>query len=162
MKYFIQVFTATMVLILTTGCASENYSNGDRVGYLAKFSKKGYFETWKSWEGELNITQTGMNTSGEPFDFSIDNDNEPAGLVAQLDSAARYGWKVELHYHEVYGLKNVWSNRGHTDYFVTSCKVLDREPPLSSFGKEGNTGHVIDTVYVVVFDPALSKYHPQK
>ena len=78
----------------------------------------------KSYEGHLNVTQTGMNSS-TGFDFSIDNDNEPADVVATLDSAQNYGWKVELKYHQVYGL-NWFSNRGHTDFFVTDCKILDR------------------------------------
>ena len=45
------------------------------------------------------MAQTGMNSS-TPFDFSIDNDNEPDGLVKILDSAAQYGWKVKIIYHE--------------------------------------------------------------
>ena len=60
------------VLMLTfTGC-KENYSVGEKVGNLIEFTKKGVF--WDSWEGRMNLTQTGMNTSGEPFQFSFDND----------------------------------------------------------------------------------------
>lgn len=49
-----------------TSC-KEQFSNGERVGTVTKFSKAGVF--WDSWDGLLNITQTGMNSSGEPFAF---------------------------------------------------------------------------------------------
>jgi len=104
-----------------TSC-TENFSNGKRVGTVTQFSKTGNF--WKSYEGHLNVTQTGMNTANG-FDFSLDNDNEPKGIAEILDSTQNYGWKVELTYHQVYG-KNWFGNRGHTDYFVTDVTVLDR------------------------------------
>lgn len=104
-----------------TSC-SENYSNGKRVGTITQFSETG--NIWKSHEGHLNVTQTGMNTASS-FDFSIDNDNVPKGIVETLDSAQNYGWKVELTYHETFG-KNWFGNRGETNHFVTEVKVLDR------------------------------------
>lgn len=79
---------------------SENYSNGERIGVVTQFSKSGII--FKSHEGHLNVTQTGMNSS-VPFDFSIDRDNEDPTVVAAIDSAAQYGWKVKLIYHEVFG-----------------------------------------------------------
>lgn len=98
------------------------------------------------------MTQTGMNSS-TPFDFSIDNDNEPDGLVKILDSAAQYGWKVKIIYHETFGL-NWFNNRGETSHFVKKCEVLDRDPIRSVFGNKqsttGETGKVVDTVYVVI------------
>lgn len=117
----VTTFMAILATLTLTSC-TENYSNGTRIGTINKFSKSGYI--CKSWEGHLNVTQTGM-TSTPGFDFSIDNDNEPEGLVKTLDSAMNYGWKVELNYHEVFG-KNWFSNRGSTDHFVSSCKVIDR------------------------------------
>ena len=33
------------------------------------FGKAGVF--WDSWDGLLNVTKTGMNSSGEPFAFLI-------------------------------------------------------------------------------------------
>ena len=107
--------------ISLTSC-TENFSNGKRVGTITQFSKTGNF--FKSYEGHLNVTQTGMNTASG-FDFSLDNDNEPKGVAELLDSAQNYGWKVELTYHQVSG-KNWFGNRGHTDYFITDVKVLDR------------------------------------
>ena len=76
---------------------SENYSNGERIGLVTQFSKRGVM--FKSWEGHLNITQTGMN-SADGFDFSLDR---TSGLSKNseklLDSSATYGWKVKLIYH---------------------------------------------------------------
>jgi len=102
---------------------TENYSNGHRIGTINKFSKSGLM--CKSWEGHMNLTQTGMTSTAADFPFSLDNDNEPIDLAKTIDSAMNFGWKVELNYHEVY-FKNWFSNRGSTDYFVTQCKVIDR------------------------------------
>ena len=112
------LFISVILTVFLTSC-SENYSNGERIGLITQFSKSGL--VWKSWEGHLNLTQTGMNSSSmTPFDFSVDNDNEPFGLVAKLDSAARFGWKVKLVYHQTFGW-NWFSNRGETNHFVTEC-----------------------------------------
>lgn len=139
-----QTFLFLITIIIFSSC-TENYSNGERIGLVTKFSKNGII--WKSWEGHLNQTQTGMNSS-TPFDFSIDNDNEPKGLVNKLDSAARYGWKVKLVYHRVF-FKNWFGNRGETNYFITSCDILDRAPVQSVF-ENPNSGKVVDTIYVVI------------
>jgi len=93
-----------------------------------------------------------------PFDFSIDNDNEPSGLINVLDSAAQFGWKVKLVYHETRGW-NWFSNRGETNHFVTTCQVLDKTPMKTAFGenKDSVSGHVIDTIYVVIVDKSRLK-----
>lgn len=84
----IKLITAAILLALFTTSCSENYSNGERIGLVTQFSKTGII--WKSWEGHLNMTQTGMNSS-TPFNFSIDNDNEDSTVVRKLDSAANFG-----------------------------------------------------------------------
>ena len=143
------LFISVAFTMLFTSC-TENYSNGERIGLITQFSKSGLI--WKSWEGHLNLTQTGMNSSSMvPFDFSIDNDNEPVELVSKLDSAARFGWKVKLVYHETCGW-NWFKNRGETDHFITECQIIDKTPMKSIFGKDNGTqsGHVVDTIYVVV------------
>lgn len=142
------IFLLSIVTIFLTSC-SNNYSNGERIGTVNKLSKKGL--VWETWEGHLNITQTGM-TSTDGWDFSIDRDNQPEGLVASLDSAAEYGWKVKLTYHEVTGF-NWFGNRGSTDYFVTKMEVLNRDftDPLHLKNEQPkSTGKVVDTIYVVI------------
>ena len=61
------------IVSLMSGC-KENYSNGEKVGNLIEFTKKGVI--LDSWEGRLNLTQAGMNISGGPFSFSFDNDRD--------------------------------------------------------------------------------------
>ena len=145
-------------LILLSSC-SNNYSNGERIGTVNKLSKKGLI--WESWEGHLNLTQTGMTSSAVGFDFSIDNDNEPVGLVGTLDSAAEYGWKVKLVYHQVAGY-NWFANRGSTDFFVKEVEVLDRNFGRFPFGQAQTNvgGKVVDTIYVVILpnDPRFKDF----
>ena len=156
MKTIKFIFLALVAAITMTSC-TENYSNGERIGMITKFSQKGL--VWNSWEGTLNTTQTGMN-SAEPFQFSVDNDVNDPKVISTLDSAATYGWKVKVKYHETFG-KNWFSNRGETNYFVKEVIVLDRNPIGSMFGNTDNkstksncdcetTGKVIDTIYVVI------------
>ena len=147
------LFIITAVLLLAS--CTENYSNGERVGLVTQFSKSGLI--FKTHEGHLNLTQTGMNSSSAvPFDFSVDADNEDPKIVAILDSAATYGWKVKIVYHETFG-KNWFSNRGETNHFVKSIDILDRNPVGSIFNGDKNKnsnnvvgGRVIDTIYVVI------------
>jgi len=99
MKTIKFIFLALVAAITMTSC-TENYSNGERIGMITKFSQKGL--VWNSWEGTLNTTQTGMN-SAEPFQFSVDNDVNDPKVISTLDSAATYGWKVKVKYHETFG-----------------------------------------------------------
>ena len=143
------LFGLALFSLTLVGC-SENYSNGERIGFVTKFSNRGLI--WKSWEGELNLTQTGMNTSST-FQFSIDNDRQDEKVVKVLDSAATLGWKVKIRYHETTG-KNWFRNRGETDHFVETVEVLDRTP-LSMFnGPKQDGTHVagkVDTIYLVIW-----------
>lgn len=145
-----QFLFAAVIALLFTSC-TENYSQGERIGMITKFSKSGLM--YDSWEGHLNATQTGMN-SADPLDFSIDNDHEDQVVIKTLDSAATYGWKVKIRYHETFG-KNWFGNRGSTDHFVTEVDVLDKDMP-GLFGRSMPTGtepsgtHEVDTVYVVI------------
>lgn len=144
------LFTALIFFssILFVSC-SENYSNGERIGLVTQFSKRGII--WKSWEGHLNITQTGMN-SADGFDFSVDNDKEDENLVKAIDSAANQGWKVKLIYHQTSGF-NWFGNRGETNYFIDSLMILDRgfsAHTSNTNTKEGAHGRAVDTIYVVI------------
>jgi hypothetical protein len=144
------IFFPTLIVslfVLLTSC-SENYSNGERIGVITQFSETGL--VWKSWEGHLNVTQTGMNSS-VPFDFSIDNDKPNPAIINKLDSAAQYGWKVKLVYHETAG-KNWFNNRGETSHFITEVEVLERNfgNAFNGSQQQKTTGSVIDTIYIVI------------
>ena len=123
-----------LICLFFTSC-SENYSNGERIGLVTQFSESGLI--FKTWEGHLNLTQTGMNSS-VPFDFSVDRDDENPRVIATLDSAATFGWKVKLVYHETFGW-NWFNNRGETDHFITRVDVLDKNPVGNIFNQEQPT-----------------------
>ena len=135
-------------LFCLTSC-KEHFSDGERVGTVTKFSKAGII--WDSWDGHLNITQTGMNSAGEPFAFSLDNDRSDQDSIVNLLSEAQLkGWKIKLLYHQVWGLKNIFNNRGESDYFVDDVEILDKNfsKPLENISN--NKGSIIDTIYVVI------------
>jgi len=164
MKSLISILAVIALAFTTTSC-TENYANGERIGLVTQFSVSGII--WKSWEGHLNLTQTGMNSSSaQPFDFSIDNDRPDEQVIALIDSAANQGWKIKLTYHETYG-KNWFLNRGETSHFITKVEILDRNPIANAFNGEkithtapALTGRVIDTVYVVIIPK--SRVLPEK
>ena len=153
MKRIKFIFFAIGLATFMTSC-TENYSNGERIGMITKFSEKGL--VYDSWEGTLNTTQTGMN-SAEPFEFSVDNDVNDPVVISTLDSAATNGWKVKIKYHQTFG-KNWFNNRGETNHFVKEVVVLDKNPLGSMFGTNKTKsncdckteGKVIDTIYVVI------------
>ena len=145
----IKFISLSLGLALVMTSCTENYSNGERIGMITKFSQKGL--VFDSWEGTLNTTQTGMN-SAQPFEFSVDNDVNDPKTIAKLDSAATYGWKVKIKYHQTFG-KNWFSNRGETNFFVNEVHVLDKDPIGNMFGDRTaapTTGRVVDTIYVII------------
>jgi hypothetical protein len=145
----IKFISLSLGLALVMTSCTENYSNGERIGMITKFSQKGL--VFDSWEGTLNTTQTGMN-SAQPFEFSVDNDVNDPKTIAALDSAATYGWKVKIKYHQTFG-KNWFSNRGETNFFVNEVQVLDKDPIGNMFGDKAAAptgGRVVDTIYVVI------------
>lgn len=156
------------IAILFFASCSENYSNGERIGLISKFSQKGAF--WKSWEGDMVLTQTGMNQSANnDFEFSVDNDHEDANVIKMLDSAVNLGWKVKLTYHETIG-KNWFENRGNTSHFITGVQIMDRDIVKHEFGgtpvggmysgiDSVRRGKVIDTIYVVIFKDKPTSTH---
>ena len=97
---------------------SYTYSEGDRAGYLQKFSEKGWL--CKTWEGEL----TQVNVPGqmpEIFYFSVRDDRVAAELSRHM------GNRVSVTYEEHKGIPT--SCFGETDYFVTQVRAID--PPLA-------------------------------
>lgn len=144
-------------IAFTFASCSENYANGERIGLITQFSRSGAI--CKSWEGQLHVTQTGMNSTAKDFDFSIDNDHEDQNIINQIDSAAQHGWKVKLTYHETFG-KNWFQNRGETDHFITGVEILDKNPVASALGVNTTTstqGKVIDTIYLVIDKSQIKK-----
>ncbi len=155
MGHTLLIFSIILCMVLLQSC-KENYSNGEKVGNLIEFTQKGVI--YDSWEGRLNMTQTGMNTSGEPFSFSFDNDRDDQDSIINLMKQAQVeGWKLKIRYHEVWGFKNVFYNRGETNYFVDGVTVLDKDfaNPLRQLGQQ--QGRVVDTIFVVIDKQELLK-----
>ena len=144
-----KILLILMAVVCLTSC-KEQFSNGERVGTVTKFSKAGVF--WDSWDGLLNITQTGMNSSGEPFAFSMDNDrNDQQKLIDTLVKSQVEGWKVKIKYHQVWGCKNVFKNRGESDYFVDDVIILDKNfSKIGDIVKGTNKTAPHDTLYVKI------------
>lgn len=143
------IFVYCMLILTNCLCTSckEHYSDGERVGTVTKFSNAGVF--FDSWDGHLNLTQTGMNSAGEPFAFSFDNDrSDQDSLIHLMEDAQRYGWKIKIIYHQVWGFKNFCNNRGESDYFVDDVQVLDKSfaKPL---GGMSSTEQTSDSTFVL-------------
>lgn len=155
LRRLLPILSFIICLVLPQSC-KEYYSEGEKVGNLIEFTQKGVI--YDSWEGRLNMTQTGMNTSGEPFSFSFDNDRDDQdSLIALMKQAQVEGWKLKVRYHEVWGFKNAFCNRGETNYFVDGVTVLDKDfaNPLKQLNQP--RGRVVDTIYVVIDKQELLK-----
>ena len=89
------------------------YSSGERVGYIQKFSEKGWI--CKTHEGEIAM----VNLPGQianTFQFTVRDDS-----IAALISAVQ-GKRVALSYDQHKGLPT--SCFGDTEYFVKGVKIL--------------------------------------
>ena len=154
-KRYYKLIILLAVCLSVTSC-KERYSVGEKVGTLIEFAKSGLF--WDSWDGRLNMTQTGMNTAGEPFGFSFDNDrNDQDSLINLFRQAQVEGWKLKIKYHRVKGW-NWFCNRGRFDYFVDDVEVLDKDFANVLRNGSSASGHVIDTVYVVIDKSEIFKH----
>jgi len=91
-----------------------SYGNGERAGYVQKFSNHGY--VCKTWEGELALVSM-PGTMSEKFLFTVRED-----AVAQKINA-NLGKKVALKYEQHIGLPTTCF--GETEYFVSDITVLD-------------------------------------
>lgn len=124
MKKTKTIIGAILLSLALTSC-TNNFSEGERVGIITKFSNQGMF--WKSWEGDLktapNIGNGGMVGQYEDFLFSVDNDNT-ISCSTNPDSINKFmkeGVAVVLIYQQVKGY-NWFHNRGKTDSFIKEVK----------------------------------------
>jgi len=101
------LFAAYCWLVLTW-----SYSDGERAGYIQKFSRKGWI--CKTWEGELLLT-TLPGVVPEKFEFTVRDDT----IAAQLSANA--GKRVVLSYSQHKGIPG--SCFGDTEYFIDKLAV---------------------------------------
>ena len=90
-----------------------SYSDGDRAGYVQKFSKKGW--VCKTWEGNLSMINI-PGAAPEQWNFTVRDDS-----VAQIISGYM-GKQVSLHYTEHPGVPT--SCFGETRYYVTGVRLV--------------------------------------
>jgi hypothetical protein len=90
-----------------------NYSDGERAGYVQKFSRKGWI--CKTWEGELAMANL-PGTMPQIFTFSVRD-----GAVADRINKS-LGSRVRLHYDQHKGIPT--NCFGETEYFVTDVQPV--------------------------------------
>jgi hypothetical protein len=113
-KALVGVIVALVLLLagFTWVTLHFSYSDGERAGFVQKFSRKGW--VCKTWEGELAMV-TLPGTVAEKFAFTV---RDPA-VAAVLN--ANIGKRMTLHYEERRWVPS--SCFGDTDYFVTVARV---------------------------------------
>jgi hypothetical protein len=102
------------VALYTWGALSWSYSEGERVGYVQKFSRKGW--VCKTWEGELAMV-TMPGAIPEKFHFSVRDD----AMADRINKSL--GKRVALTYEQHVGLPTTCF--GDTEYFVREAKVVE-------------------------------------
>ena len=90
-----------------------SYSEGERAGYLQKFSKRGWI--CKTWEGEILLTSM-PGAIPEKFEFSV-RDDQIAGQMLQAT-----GKRVVLSYSQRKGVPTACF--GETEYYIDKVQVV--------------------------------------
>jgi hypothetical protein len=91
-----------------------SYSKGDRVGYVQKFSEKGWL--CKTWEGELQMLPV-PGALPEKFLFSV----RDKALINKINSSM--GKKLALSYEQHKGIPTTCF--GESEYFAVDAKTLE-------------------------------------
>lgn len=110
----ILLLVAVGAALWTWATLSYDYSDGERAGYVQKFSRKGWI--CKTWEGELAL----VNLPGampEIFRFSVRDD----GVAKRIQQAV--GKRVGLTYEQHIGIPT--SCFGETQYFVVDIRIVE-------------------------------------
>ena len=112
---------AAIVLIVPAGLMAAwtavalnwSYSEGNRAGYIQKFSRKGW--VCKTWEGELQTSNI-PGSAPQLFNFTVLDDSVANQLTKLMGS------RVSLSYKEHRGIPG--SCFGDTNYYVTGATVV--------------------------------------
>ena len=111
----ILVIPIALLALWTLITLSYSYSEGERAGYVQKFSKKGW--VCKTWEGELAMA-TMPGTMPEIFKFSVRDDSVASLLTRTM------GQRVAISYNQHKGVPT--SCFGETQHYVTAVKPLEQ------------------------------------
>jgi hypothetical protein len=114
----IALLLVVVVVVLCTGylmfVLNWSYSKGDRIGYVQKFSEKGWL--CKTWEGELQMLPV-PGAIPEKFIFSV----RDKALISKINSTL--GKKVSLTYEQHKGIPT--NCFGESEYFGVDVKTLE-------------------------------------
>jgi len=94
-----------------------SYSEGERAGWIQKFSSKGWL--CKTWEGEMAMVSMPGSMS-EKFFFTVWDD----ATAEQINKLM--GKRVSLHYEEKVGIPT--SCFGETRYYATKVSAVEEIP----------------------------------
>jgi hypothetical protein len=117
LRKYILILAAAVVVgfaLWTMIALTFAYSTGDRVGYVQKFSKKGW--VFKTWEGELAMVNM-PGALSEMFLFSV-RDDEVAGNIQE-----HLGKRVRISYEEHVGVPLTWF--AETRYYVIAVTPVE-------------------------------------
>ncbi|MEG1833841.1 MAG: hypothetical protein RR240_10945 [Burkholderiaceae bacterium] len=106
-----------LIALYLFAMVSWSYSEGDRAGWIQKFSRKGWI--CKTWEGELAMVSLPGSTP-EKFQFTVWDPK----VVAEIEREV--GKRVQLHYEEKVGLPG--SCFGDTRFWVNRVTVIPEIP----------------------------------
>lgn len=91
-----------------------SYAKGERIGYVQKFSEKGWL--CKTWEGELQMLPI-PGALPEKFLFSV----RDKAVIDKINSSM--GKKVSLYYEQHKGIPT--DCLGESEYFAVNVRALE-------------------------------------
>jgi len=120
LKFFVGFLIAVVLGLVgfTWFTLHWSYADGERAGFLQKFSRKGW--VCKTWEGQMALV-TLPGTVAEKFDFTVRDDEVAKQLGANI------GKRMSVHYEQRKWIPT--SCFGDTEYFVTH---MDLTPATES------------------------------
>lgn len=112
------IVVVVAIVVLAAGylyaALSWSFSKGDRVGYVQKFSEKGW--VCKTWEGELQMLPV-PGAIPERFLFSV----RDKAVVTKINSSL--GKKISLSYEQHKGIPTTCF--GETQYFIVDVRTVE-------------------------------------
>jgi hypothetical protein len=118
-----RIFAVPIVIVLLVAGGyflfvfNWSYSEGERAGWIQKFSNKGWL--CKTWEGEMAMVSMPGSMS-EKFFFTVWDD----ATAEQINKLM--GKRVALHYEEKVGIPT--SCFGETRYYATKVSAVEEIP----------------------------------
>ena len=114
----IALLLIVVVVVLSTGYMmivfNWSYSKGERIGYVQKFSEKGWL--CKTWEGELQMLPV-PGAIPEKFLFSV----RDKAVISKINVSL--GKKVSLSYEQHKGIPTTCF--GESEYFAVDATSLE-------------------------------------